>query len=261
MNNIQEDILSIQEALAALGVFEDTLSTVEKRALDEQGYIVLPNAIEEKWFIRLRESYEELMHKEGQNAGKEVHQEKGTRRLADLINKGEVFDGIYTHPQVLAAVNHIIGREFKVSATNGRDAIPGEGHQALHQDWGQSRTKNEPFHVAISLWMLDDFTTENGATRVVPGSHLWEGSVKDHVDPLATHPQEVLLTGKAGSIAVMNSHLWHGGTSNRTQGNRRALHPYYTAREFPQQQNMQEYIRKSTFDRISPAARYLLDVK
>jgi len=254
-------IHTIEEALAQLGVNNSLLTEGEKQQLDEQGFIVLSGVIDQQWLVDLQAMYETLMAKEGQNAGLEVHQEKGTRRLADLINKGKVFDGCYTHPKVLAAVHHILGREFKLSAMNGRDAIPGEGHQNLHGDWEKPVKSGEPYHVAIALWMLDEFTPINGATRVVPGSHKLPGRVADYMSNTAdAHPDEVLLTGPAGSIAVLNSHLWHGGTKNQTPNTRRALHPYYTAREHAQQQNQREYIRKLTYDRISPGARYLLDV-
>lgn len=259
-------ISNIQEALRELGVTDATLTEEEKKSLDEKGYVIFPDLINPTWLKQLQDAFEALMVKEGQAAGKEVHQEKGARRLADLMNKGEVFDGCYTHPKVLAAVNYIIKGEFKVSAMNGRDALPGEGLQPLHEDWndfkedGTYREIGDPSYVAISLWMLDDFTETNGATRVVPGTHLMKAPRFYIDDPLAPHPDQILLTGKAGTVAVMNSHTWHGGTQNNTNDKRRVLHPYYCARDFEQQQNQKEYIRKSTYDRISPAARYLLDV-
>ena len=74
------------------------------------------------------------------------------------------------------------------------------------------------YWVCNTVWMLDDFTPENGATRMVPGSHRWGRRPQDVLDdPMAPHPDEVLLTGKAGSVAVMNAHMWHGGTANRTR--------------------------------------------
>jgi ectoine hydroxylase-related dioxygenase (phytanoyl-CoA dioxygenase family) len=202
-----------------------------------------------------------LMQKEGASAGKEVHQEEGTRRLADLVNKGEVFDKIYIHPRILAAVHHILKRDFKLSSLNARDAIPGQGHQDFHADWG-ARKEEEPFHVVNSVWMIDDFTADNGATRILPGSHKLAGEAGDTLkDPKAPHPDEVLAIAPAGSVLVFNAHAWHGGTKNHTQKTRRACHGYFTAREHEQQLNQREYIRKSTYDRISPAARYILDVE
>jgi ectoine hydroxylase-related dioxygenase (phytanoyl-CoA dioxygenase family) len=257
----QTELNNIQEVLAALGVTETTLTDAEKESLNEKGYVIFNNIVDPVWLKELQDKYEDLMEKEGAAAGTEVHKEVGTRRLADLVNKGEVFDRAYTHPKVLAAIYQIIGRDFKLSALNGRDAEPGQGNQQLHADWGP-RVLKEPQHVAISLWMLDDFTSENGATRVVPGSHLIEGLPQDYLeDPAAPHPDEVLVTAPAGSVVVLSSHLWHGGTTNRTDKMRRAIHPYYTAREFSQQQDMKEYIRVSTYNRISPAARYILDVQ
>ena len=104
-------------------------------------------------------------------------------------------------------------------------------------------------------------TAINGATRLVPGTHLLAGRPADYVaDINADHPEQILLEGEAGTVLVYNAHLWHGGTRNTTGLHRRVLHPAYIAREFPQQLDQRKYIRQSTFERISPAARYLLDV-
>jgi ectoine hydroxylase-related dioxygenase (phytanoyl-CoA dioxygenase family) len=251
---------NIQTALAALGADEAVLSSAEKKSLDERGFAVFEGVLDAGWLQRLRATYEALMAKEGANAGKEVHQEEGTRRLADLVNKGEVFDGIYTHPRILAAVHWILKRDFKLSSLNARDAVPGFGQQTLHADWGP-RQAAQPFQVVNSVWMIDNFTPQNGATRVLPGSHLLDGGPADHIkDPNATHPDEVLAVAPAGSVLVFNAHVWHGGTKNCTEKTRRACHGYFTAREHGQQLDQREYLRKSTFDRLSPAARYILDV-
>jgi ectoine hydroxylase-related dioxygenase (phytanoyl-CoA dioxygenase family) len=252
---------STKDAIEALGVTENTLSADEKRQLDENGYVIFENFIDADWLEELRNTYEALMEKEGANAGTEFRQEQGTRRLADLINKGEVFDRIYTHPKLLAVADYVIGRDFKVNTINGRDAIPGEGHQNLHADWG-SRQEGERNHIVNTLWLLDDFTLDNGATRIVPKTHKLFGRPSDYVEDLrATHPDEIIIVAKAGTVVAYNAHLWHGGTVNKTDKTRRALHPSFIAREFPQQYDQREFLRKSTYDRISPEARYLLDVE
>jgi ectoine hydroxylase-related dioxygenase (phytanoyl-CoA dioxygenase family) len=252
------DILS---ALKETGVTESTLSQKEMDILDIDGYIVFPNLIDPIWLEELRYLFDKNIQKEGVNAGKEVHQEKGARRLADMVNKGTAFDKIYTHPKVLAAVYHVIGREFKLSSLNGRDALQGEGLQGLHADW-TGLGPDEPFHVCNSIWVLDDFKKENGATRVVPGTHRKSGKVSDYVaDTLADHPDQELLIVPAGTVAVFNSHVWHGGTTNGTGEKRRAIHGYYCAREHEQQLDQSEYLRQITYERITPAARYILDVR
>jgi len=107
--------------------------------------------------------------------------------------------------------------------------------------------------------MLDDFTTENGALRVVPGSHRWGRRPQDVLgDPKRPHPDEVLVTGRAGDLVVMNSHLWHGGTANRTDRPRLALHAFYCRWDKPQQQYQKALLRPETQAALSPAARLIL---
>ena len=102
--------MDIQQALYELGVGTDLLTKQNRNELDEKGYTVLPGLIDDQWLEALRTQFEELCAKEGSHAGLEVHQEEGTRRLADLVNKGEMFDTVYTNPTVLAAVYHVIGK-------------------------------------------------------------------------------------------------------------------------------------------------------
>jgi ectoine hydroxylase-related dioxygenase (phytanoyl-CoA dioxygenase family) len=252
--------MEMKEALEALGVKESLLKPDEKHSLNQNGFVLLHNIMDRAWLEEVRKVYEELMAKEGAEAGKEVHQEEGTRRLADLVNKSPVFDRLWTHPKILACVQQVLKRPFKLSSLNARDAEPGQGHQALHADWG-SHKAGEPFQVVNSVWMIDDFTLENGATRIIPGSHLKEGSAEDHLkDVEAPHPDEVLACAPAGSVLVFNAHAWHGGTKNTTKSMRRACHGYFTAREQEQQLDQRKYVRPETMARLSEAAKFLLDV-
>ncbi len=253
------DQMDISQALEDLAATENALPEQHKAELDEKGYTVLPGVMDGPWLAALREQFESLCEAEGIAAGIEVHQEAGTRRLADLVNKSPVFDGVYTHPTVLAAVHHVIGRAFKLSSLNARDALPGEGHQELHTDWPSDYDGR--FHVCNSIWLLDDFTEENGCTRLVPGTHRGKHPGNVLEDPTAPHPEEEHLVAPAGTVAVFNSHIWHGGTRNRSKGGkRRALHCYFAAREHPQQLDQGEYLRYETWKRMSRAVRYILDV-
>jgi ectoine hydroxylase-related dioxygenase (phytanoyl-CoA dioxygenase family) len=253
--------LSLEEALHALGVTAQTLTPQQCQELDERGFTIFYNVIDKPWLEALRDAFERISAAEGEKAGSEVGQMTGVRRLSDLVNKGEVFDQIYINPLVLAAARHVIGRPFKIHSLNGHDPLPGFGQQSLHPDWGGEPRDPSVFSVMNSLWMLDDFSRENGATRIVPGSHRWPGGPQDQMaDVKAPHPQEIHIEAPAGSVAVFNGHAWHGSTNNRTQRTRRVYHCAFLAREYPQQTNQREYLRPETAQRLSPAACYILDV-
>jgi ectoine hydroxylase-related dioxygenase (phytanoyl-CoA dioxygenase family) len=110
-----------------------------------------------------------------------------------------------------------------------------------------------------TIWLLDDFTPENGATRVVPGTHLQRKLPQDVLpDVFAAHPDQVLITGKAGTVVVMNAHMWHGGTANRTDLPRRALHGFYCRSDKPQQQYQKALLRPETQRLLTAELRKIL---
>ncbi len=252
--------MNIEQALYELGVRDDTLTQAEKDQLDRDGYLPLPGILSLQQVVQIGKRVDELVQIEGENAGKEVHQEAGTDRLSDLVNKDVLFEICFTHPRVLAAIYHVLGQAYKLSSLNFRAALPGQGLQALHADWGGAATPGD-YYVCNSIWLLDDFTEANGSTRVVPGTHRSGKVPKDDMpDPKEAHPDEVLLLAPAGTVVIFNSHTWHGGTLNRTDNRRRAMHSYFCRRDQTQQLDQQKYIRDETYQRLSPAARYILDV-
>jgi len=253
--------MTITDALAALGATPDLLTAEEIGQLDRDGYLPIAGVLDQTQIDSINRRLEQLLEEEGDQAGLEAHQEAGTARLSDLVNKGEVFDIFYTQPKVLAAIAHVLGGDLKLSSLNARFALPGQGLQSLHADWGRLENPGE-FQVCNSIWLLDDFTEENGPTRVVPGSQRWGQKLPgdDMPDPSAAHPQQRLLLAPAGTVVVFNSHTWHGGTLNRTDKPRRAMHSYFVRREHSQQVDQRRHVRPETLARISEAARVVLDV-
>lgn len=251
--------MTCEEALAALGVSDDLLTDDERTFLDEQGYLPLPGILDDAQVKALRQRFDELVVAEGETAGTEVHQEAGTNRLSNLVDKGEIFEICFTHPRVLAAMRHVLGPEFRLSSLNGRAALPGQGLQGLHADWGSAVDPGD-YYVCNSIWLLCDFTQENGATRVVPGSNRSGQHPKDVLeDATAPHPDETVLTAKAGTVVIFNSHTWHGGTLNRTDLPRYGLHSYFTRRDQRQQTDQRASLSDATKARLSEAARVILD--
>lgn len=245
--------------LAELGVTPDHLSPEQRRQLDEDGFLVLPHHMPDQLLAQFRERTADLLRIEGHAAGHETPQSGGVAALANLLNKGEVFDRCFTDPTVLAAAAQVLGPEFRVNSLNYRAALPHQGHQGLHADWPTAVAADD-YHLINSMWCLDDFTQHNGATRAVPGSHRWAKLPRDVMEPTDDHPDQIYLTAPAGSLIIFNGHLWHGGTQNNDDRPRRGMTMSYCRRDEPQQLNQRDHVLKIVYDRLSPSERHLLDV-
>jgi len=254
--------------MTQLGFSSDLLSSEEKSFLDTQGYLNLGPILSEQELESIRRRVAILIAEEGEKAGVELREsvfvrnkiDEGAERLSDLVNKGSEFDIFYSHPKVLAAITHVLGSNIKLSSLNYRAAIPGAGLQKLHADYPEPVPERD-YRVCNSIWLLDDFSEKNGATRIVPGTHLRQQLPQDVMEnTMDPHPNEIILEAPAGSVVIFNSHVWHGGTTNRTTRSRRAIHSYFCRRDQPQQITQKTYILRETLERISPYAAELLDI-
>jgi ectoine hydroxylase-related dioxygenase (phytanoyl-CoA dioxygenase family) len=175
------------------------------------------------------------------------------------VDKGDVFLRVISDSRLLEYVRHVLGPDCKLSSLNVRSVNPHwPSSQPLHADMA-AVADDRGYWVCNSVWLLDDFTADNGAIRVVPGSHRWRRLPREVLtDPVAPHPEEVLLTGSAGTVVVMNAHLWHGGTANRTSAPRTALHAFFCRRDKPQQAYQKGLLRPEVQASLSPELRRLL---
>jgi len=242
---------SFEQMLRDCGVSESTLSGIDREAFDRDGYVVFRDVIDTAWLEQLRSEFEKAAVK-GSSAL--VIKDSGTRHIDDLVSRAPAFDRVYTRPLLLAAVYHILRCPFRLGQMNGRDPLPGFGQQGLHADW-VARAKGEPFRIVTSIWLLDDFTLENGATRVVPGTHqLLTQPPKSFSDPASRHRDQKIIVAAAGSVLVFNGHLWHSGTRNQTNQHRRVLQCSFVGRD----ELRFTRIKAEAPERLSPVARYVL---
>ena len=108
-----------------------------KRELDDRGFVVLEEFIDADWLAGLQEATERQFEFEGAAAGSEFKTETGSRRLANLVNKGELFQRIVAEPRLLSFIELVLGPELKLSSLNARSANPHNGiSQPLHADGG-----------------------------------------------------------------------------------------------------------------------------
>lgn len=227
--------------------------------LRNEGVAILPRVMDAEWLDSLRAAVASQLELEGENAGAEFRKEEHAQRLANLVDKGEVFRRMICHPDLLEAAEAVLGPDFKLGSLNYRAADPhSDSAQPLHCDMGAlpDAHGNAVFN---SIWLLDDFTPDNGATRFVPGSH-WSGKLPQTVvrDPQAPHAGERLALAAAGDVILMNAHLWHGGTANRSAMPRRSLHAFFVRGDLPQQQYQKRLLRPETQAKLSAQLRRIL---
>jgi ectoine hydroxylase-related dioxygenase (phytanoyl-CoA dioxygenase family) len=232
-----------------------------RRELAETGFTVLEDYMGAALLETMRARVDELLAEEGAAAGSEFKTEENARRLANLVDKGEVFREAIARPEMLALVESVLGDGFKLSSLNMRSANPNSSSvQPFHIDMGLL-PDSKGYAVCNCVWMLDDFTQENGALRVIPGSHNWGKKPQDELaDPYASHSNELLVTGRAGTVVVMNAHAWHGGTANKTDKERRALHSFFCRHDIPQQQYQKKLLSPKTQSALTGNLRKILAI-
>lgn len=144
--------------------------------------------------------------------------------VSGLINHTQSFAPYLADTRLLALTTALLGKHVRVSYTSTIISYPGADRLQWHADWpfnqGNAGHMDAPYPDILahltSIWMLTDFTVENGATLIVPGSHKANNNPTGHngVDKMAPHPDEIQMTGKAGSVMVMDSRMWHATPRN-----------------------------------------------
>jgi ectoine hydroxylase-related dioxygenase (phytanoyl-CoA dioxygenase family) len=237
----------------------------EKQQLDELGYLVLTDFFPREFRDRLQLRLEALYAEEGESAGSEFRQERGSRRLANLVGKDAdgIFSEIVLNPVILQSyVSHVLGdRNFKLSSLNARSTAPGNEAltaQPLHAD-SRAIIDDKGSWVCNVMWLVDEYSAASGPLRLVPRSHLRRTLPDEEMeDPLAPHPDEVHLTGKPGTVLIINAHMWHAGMANRTAADRTSVHAFYCRRDKPQQQYHKAMVSPEAQRGFSPEMRWLL---
>jgi ectoine hydroxylase-related dioxygenase (phytanoyl-CoA dioxygenase family) len=217
------------------------------------GYTILERVIEPSLLDAIAGELARLERDLAIKPGKNIFEGLRTTRIYNLLARGKVFEAIPEHARVLPIVERVLDRGCLVSSLSSIAIGPGEDAQPLHAD-DQYIPLPRP-HVPIvcnTIWALTDFTSDNGATRLVPGSHNWEG-----IPELGRPYETVAAEMPRGSVLVYLGSLWHGGGANRTGERRVGVAMNYCAGWIRQQENQQLGIPIEVARGFSPKLRKL----
>jgi ectoine hydroxylase-related dioxygenase (phytanoyl-CoA dioxygenase family) len=226
------------------------------RQLAEEGYTIVENLISNDLVEELLADVARLEAKLNRSPDNNRFEGNRTTRTYNLLAHGDIWQQVPAQPQVLALIEGVLGKQCLVSSLASISLAPGETAQVIHAD-DQIHPIAKP-HVATvcnSMWALTDFTEANGATRLVPGSHLLD-SPDYHEDPttIETIPAEM----PKGSVLVWHGSTWHGGGANTTADEVRiGVAMNYCAGFIRQQENQQLGIPPEVMATFSPELRAL----
>jgi ectoine hydroxylase-related dioxygenase (phytanoyl-CoA dioxygenase family) len=234
---------------------------LEKHQIDEHvgrilrdGYTIVENAVEPALCDALDEMLEKI--EETRYMAQNPFEGLKTKRLYNLLARARIFQVVPTNSNVLPIIEKVLDEGLLVSSLSSVTLFPGQPQQPIHAD--DLMIPLPKPHVPIicnTVWALCDFTEENGATRIVPGSHLSNRSPK--LDE--THEHTLPMVMKRGSVLILHGSLWHGGGANRTTDQkRRGLLMNYCAGYIRQQENQQLGIPREIVKTFSPRLQMML---
>lgn len=191
----------------------------EMIALENNGYVVLPNVLSRDDIDRMKRALLPLLTSTGRNAFEGYR----TQRAYSLLAKTRAADCLIDHPRAVTLVDRLLLRNYQLSQFSAINILPGEDAQLPHaDDIFYPIPRPRPALSVATVWAIDDFTEHNGSTVVFPGSHLWPDGREPH-----ENDRPVSLTMTAGSCALFLGTLWHGGGANTATTSRLAITTQY----------------------------------
>ena len=148
-----------------------------------------------------------------------------TKRMGALFSKEKMFQKMALFPQIMNIMDAYLlpgCSQYQINLTQAISIGPNERKQILHQDDPMFPFLHDGQELMLNcMWAIDDFTAENGATVLVPGSHKWPRSQALNLD-LEDLPADSFAKGvmKKGSVLIYLGSLFHCGGENKTSARR-----------------------------------------
>jgi len=198
--------------------------------VDERGFVILPELFSREAMAALKEELLPLLQFEGRNDFEGFK----TRRIYSVIQKTLSLNPMVEHPLILSLLDRVLMPNYLLSQLQAIDIQPGEVRQPLHHDdaFYPIPRPRPPIGAAV-IWAVDDFTAENGATLVLPGSHRWGDVASSEIDTDALVPAAM----PAGSALFFIGTVWHCAGPNQSDAPRMATTAQYCEPWARQQEN------------------------
>jgi hypothetical protein len=187
-------------------------------ALDRDGYVIWDNLLTAEQCARIRDVVNPWLGHTGRNS----FEGRRTQRIYSVLSRTRICDPLVDNPRVLAVLDRLLMPNYLLSALQAINIQPGETAQLPHHDDGfyPIPRPRAPL-AAATIWAIDDFTADNGATVIYPGSHRW-GKRRPSADD-----QALPVVMPAGSCVFFVGTLWHGGGANTRRRERLAVTAQY----------------------------------
>ncbi|WP_068182720.1 phytanoyl-CoA dioxygenase family protein [Mycobacterium sp. UM_CSW] len=219
LDDLKSDLAGRHKWTASGGASVDpAIVDADMAALDRDGYVIWENLLSPDECRRIRDEVTPWLAHTGRNS----FEGRRTQRIYSVLSRTRVCDRLADHPRVLAVLDRLLMANYLLSALQAINIQPGESPQLPHHDDGfyPIPRPRDPL-AAATIWAIDDFTADNGATVVLPGSHRWGRRPPGPDDPALP------VVMPAGSCVFFVGTLWHGGGANTTDRSRLAITAQY----------------------------------
>jgi ectoine hydroxylase-related dioxygenase (phytanoyl-CoA dioxygenase family) len=223
-------------------------------AVLRDGYAIVENALAPAQLAAMRDDLRP--HLETAHTGHESFMGSLTKRFGALIAKSQAVQTLLMHRAVLAVADkallpHCV--RYHVQYTGVMHLEPGEKAQVLHRDTGLYPFANPcPPMTVATMWAISDFTEENGATRLAPGSHQWD-------DARAPETAELVCADMpAGSVLIYTGNTIHGGGRNRSNAPRTGVALHYSLGWLRQEENQYLAVPEEQARALPPEVQEIL---
>jgi len=228
---------------------DETTLEAHLATIEEQGYCIIEDVISPALLTEIKGVVSRLAD-ELEIAPRGNYAEGfATKRMYNLLDKDRAFWQMPVHEDVLPFAERLLDAECLLSGTTCMNIGPGEVMQGLHSDDGLVTVPRPrmPFMVT-TIWAFTDFIDENGATRVVPGSHKF-----DHEPDYSKQYDHIAAEMPAGSVMIINGGTWHSGGANSSEDDwRLGLSVQYCQGWMRQQQNQYYAIKPEDMREMPP---------